>query len=82
MIRKSVYKAIDTERDYQDTKWGDPSGDGSRSIDEFALYISGYTNQLVHIASTTSDSEAKLDVMRKIAGLCVACFEQHGVYPR
>ena len=81
--RVAAYDAIDSERDYQDELWGDSvsggnPGDGERSVDEFALYIIGYANDLLQSASHFSDSEAKLNIIRKIGGLSVACMEQHG----
>lgn len=81
--REEVYHAIDTERYYQDTKWGetlsgDRPGNGERSVDEFALYIAGYTDDLVKNASHFGPDQDKLDIIRKIAGLCVAAMEQHG----
>lgn len=83
MTKEEVYKVIETERDYQDSKWGETAssgnlGQGNRTIDEFSLYVAGYANDLVQITSHSGDPNAKLDVMRKIAALCVACFEQHG----
>lgn len=87
MNRQDVYKVIDGERDYQDKKWGNTlsgnrPGNGERSVDEFALYITGYTKDLVDIASHFGDDQQKLDVIRKVAGLCVACMEQHGAPER
>lgn len=83
VTRAEVYAAIDSERDYQDGKWGTTlsggrPGAGERSVDEFALYITGYTNDLVHNASHFAKTQDKLDIIRKIAGLCVACMEQNG----
>lgn len=83
-MRSLAYHAIDTERDYQEWRWGRTrsggrQGEGQRSVDEFVAYIAGYTATLVQVAATSSNEEAKLEVMRKVAGLCVACFEQHGV---
>ena len=92
--RKEVYEAIDSERDYQEALWGDslsnertPDPDkgengGDRSLDEFTLYISGYTNDLVNLGSHYVGAEQQLDVVRKIAGLAVACMEQHGAPKR
>lgn len=85
--RARVYGAIDSERDYQDSKWGTTlsggrPGNGERSVDEFALYIAGYTNDLVQNASHFAKTPDKLDIIRKIAGLCVACMEQHGAPTR
>jgi hypothetical protein len=58
--REEVYKALDSERDYQDVRWGGTlscgrPGDGSRSVDEFTMYIAGYTADLVHYASHFAD---------------------------
>ena len=83
LARAAVYAAIDSERDYQDSRWGDTlsgdrPGDGSRTVDEFALYIQGYTSDLVQYASHFGPEEEKLNIIRKIAGLAVACMEQHG----
>lgn len=87
MERKKVYEIIDSERDYQDEIWNgtassrNPSfekGALDRTIDEFALYIKGYSDDLVRVASHSDNPFDKLDVVRKIAGLCVACMEKHG----
>ena len=81
--RDDVFRAINTERSYQDSRWGDSlsggrPGNGERSVDEFALYIIGYANDLLVNASHFGDQADKLDIIRKIAGLGVACMEQHG----
>jgi len=88
--RNEVYAAIDSERDYQDDVWGatlsgnrTPDTDkgqsgGDRTIDEFSLYIIGYANDLQHEASHFATTTEKLDIIRKISGLGVACMEQHG----
>jgi hypothetical protein len=86
MKREDVYRAIDSERDYQDSMWSDTAsdgepGEGERSRDEFALYIAAYTADLVQTCKNFNETE-KTEIMRKIAGLCVACMEQHGVNNR
>lgn len=85
--RQEVYQAIDSERDYQDKKWGSFSsmgrpGHGERTVDEFVLYIHGYTSKLVDIAVISNKPEEVLDFVRKVAGLCVHCMEQHGAPKR
>jgi hypothetical protein len=85
--REEIYKVLDGERDYQDEKWGDTAssnepGNGERTIDEFAAYIQGYTNDLIYQVSHFGDPKGKLDVMRKIGALVVACGEQHGLPAR
>jgi len=83
MERTDVYAAIDSERDYQDTMWGQSSeggrpGDGFRSVDAYAAYLQRYVNVLIEVVGTSDDDSKKLEVIRKIAGLCVVCMEQHG----
>jgi hypothetical protein len=79
--RSEVYAAIDSERIYQDHLWGDQMINPP-SIDAFACYVQGYTNQLVEKCSTSEDVDARLNFFRKVAGLCVACMEQHGAPSR
>lgn len=86
--RSDVYRAIDSERNYQDSRWGKTlSGDrpptelqpgGTRTVDEFALYIVGYAHKLLDNASTFAITKDKLNIIRKISALGVACMEQHG----
>jgi hypothetical protein len=83
VARDDVFAAINSERDYQDQKWGDTlsggrPGDGSRTVDEFSLYIIGYANDLLVHASHFGNEKEKLDIIRKIGGLSTACMEQHG----
>ncbi len=81
--RADVYRALDTERDYQSEKWdgryNQPAG--------YCLYMENYLEEARHIASRTDMSspaamQAFLDVMRKVTALGVACMEQHGAPER
>lgn len=72
--RDHVFAAISSERDYQASKWGEVN----HEVDAFASYIQEYTNQLMHIVGTSDDTSAKLDALRKVGALAVACMEQHG----
>ena len=78
--RATVYLAIDSEREYQDKRWLGPDRDhfADHTVDEFILYISGYTNDLVHLGSHVDQKEEKLNFIRKVGALCVAAMEQHG----
>ena len=86
--RQEAYAAIDSERAYQDMMWGDTlSGGrepgegqqgGDRSVDEFSCYIVGYAQKLLATACTSPVDREKLEIIRKIGGLAVACMEQHG----
>ena len=81
--REQVYGALDSERAYQDSRWGSTlsggvPGDGSRTLDEFILYIAGYADELKRIGATSPVPAEKLEFVRKVGGLCVAAMEQHG----
>lgn len=91
MKRENVYKAIDSEREHQNKVWDgtkssrQPSNSKNamdRTIDEFALYVVRYSNKLIEECGTSDNPETKLDVFRKIAALCVACGETHGMPER
>lgn len=78
-----VMSAISSERRYQDMRWGDTKssgrpGSGERSIDEFALYIFGYSEDAGVAVEDGRGTEAVMDIVRKVCGLCRACLEQHG----
>jgi|AntRauTorckE6833_2_1112554.scaffolds.fasta_scaffold00277_4 hypothetical protein len=82
--REEVYKALDSERDYQDVRWKENPGQPEtresldRSIDEFSTYIMAYAQQLQNVCASTDDPTVKLDFVRKVGGLSVACMEAHG----
>lgn len=78
--RTVVFDAIDSERNYQDVKYGNGSAGSSlnRTVDEFALYIEEYAVQLRSLAATSVDEWAKLIAVRKVGALAVACMEAHG----
>lgn len=85
--RAEVYRAIDTERDFQHNLWGRSAssggaGAGERTIDEFILYIHGYAQDLARIGSHEINRTNKLDFVRKVGALCIACMEQHGAPQR
>jgi hypothetical protein len=81
MKREQVYEAIDTERAFQDFKWG--------SIDEHPHEVGAWLtilHGLIHkaqIAWSESNGDVRaLQYIRKIAGVAVACSEQHGIKRR
>lgn len=73
--RTEVYEAIDSERDYQDAKWGVSR---QHEIASFLLYMSHHLHLAIAIASTTSDETKALDEIRKVTTLGVVAMEQHG----
>ncbi len=84
--RKEVYAAIDSERDYQDSKWpqdGSPGFPNPLSIGEQILLAEEYLAQ-ARLAWTREKRPEMmtLNIMRKVAGICVNCMEQHGAPSR
>jgi hypothetical protein len=83
MTREEVYKLIDGERAYQDSLWNPettPSG-GRHSPAEWLVHIQDYAQEAMHIGTRESDETAydkQLAIIRKIAGMAVACMEDHG----
>lgn len=81
MTRSDVQRAINTERIYQEHKWG--------VMEEHPQSVGGYlTLMRVHLAkaeaawaSADNDKEA-LECLRKVLAIGVACGEQHGLPPR
>lgn len=80
--RQNVYAAIDSERDYQDSKWpqdGSPGFPNPLSIGEQILLAEEYLHQARLAWTQEKRPEMKaLNIIRKVAGICVNCMEQHG----
>jgi len=79
--RAEVYRAIDTERDYQEFRWSDSTTHHNHSLTEWLVYIRDYTEEALHILSREADpvaTEKALPFLRKIAPLGVAGMEQLG----
>jgi hypothetical protein len=85
--REEVYKAIDSERNYQTTR-GEAAGTAPEtlrphSVEEFILYMQDYIREITTQLSRTwtldraAPPEA-LDTLRKITALGVTAMEQHG----
>lgn len=77
LSRAEVYLRIDSERAYQGTRWGDKI----HSVPEWLVYIRNYMNEAEGILSREADEVAvpkSLEIMRKLAGMCVCALEQHG----
>lgn len=78
--RMDVYRAINSEREYQDNLWPD-HGDTSNplTIGEFLLLIEEYASKARKEWVVESKPEDNtLEFMRKIAAIAVNCMEQHG----
>jgi hypothetical protein len=85
-LRSLVYKALDGERDYQDSRWNadTTSSAGQHEVAAFILYMEEYLARARELVSTLADNEANengesaLDFVRKVTALGVACMEQNG----
>ena len=80
--RAAVYHAIDTERTYQDKRWGGHDHDVRKSVGDFVVYMDYYMGLLKKALSTETDPGPALDQLRKVTALGVACMEVHGASRR
>jgi hypothetical protein len=87
MNRTEVYEALDTEREYQDLRWGGDEHNDKHEIESFLMYTEHYLDKAKRILCT-EDMTKKLhrkhtmDNIRKAAALLVCAMEQFGVDPR
>jgi hypothetical protein len=89
--RASIVGAVDGERAYQRAAWGrrEVGEDGRESFVEdrhevpaFILFLEHHLAMARSFAAGSSGDYMALDQLRKVAALCLACFEQHGVPSR
>ncbi len=81
--REDVYKAIDSERDYQQQCWNaaTTSTAGQHSVPEWLLYMRQYLDEAIAHVSHHAEpyaSEDVLETVRKVTAMGVSCMEQHG----
>lgn len=82
--REKVFNAINSEREYQSKKWGFRQDDGTfleahHTTEEYLLYMQSYMTKAIDEATMNPGDKKALEILRKIVGLGVACFEQNGV---
>ncbi len=78
MQRNEVYESIDSERHYQDKKWG--------NVQEHPHEVGGWLTLMRKLladaeaawASSNGDYQALVEI-RKVLAVGVACAEQHGL---
>jgi hypothetical protein len=96
--REEVYKAIDSELDYQASLWKDPDDNEAPNpltVGEFILLAEEYAAQARQVWRGESKQLAytdsgkcyytevqTLEFMRKIAGIAANCMTQHGAPQR
>ncbi len=79
ILRTTVYKLIDGERDYQDKLNADGQGRILTAGEELCLIQTYVDKARRTFAETFGDDEERptMDVIRKIAALCVRTMEHH-----
>ena len=87
MKREDVYKLIDGEREYQNSKWNPDTttSGGQHTPCDWLVYIQDYLTEAIHMASRNPDPQATTMVMnniRKITAMGVAAMEQNETPPR
>ena len=75
MERSEVYNLIDGERDYQDSISGDME---HKDIEAEIRMMEEYIKKTRETWDNHGDSTPALDMMRKVIGIGVRCFENHG----
>ena len=83
MGRDEVYVAIDSERQYQDKRWGivDDPNYASYEPSQFLIDIEMHLNKAKQ-ANYEIDKSGVMEELRKIAALAVKCGEVHGMSNR
>lgn len=72
--RDEVYKAIDSERTYQDNKWPNHS----HEVGAWITMLRSYVTKADEAWTNNIGDAAALEVIRKISGIAVRCMEEHG----
>lgn len=82
--REEVYKAIDGEREYQDSfiekdpsRFDDSLPD--HSTGDYIVMLTTYIREAQENWTRSGGDEKALHSIRKIAGIAVHCMEDHGV---
>lgn len=81
MERTKIYEAINSERDYQDQKWGTPK-EHPHEVGGYITLMRNLLNRAEKAWAESSSNDTALAELRKTVAVGVACFEQHGVSRR
>tara|TARA_R110002153_G_scaffold101181_3_gene237279 strand:+ start:49 stop:303 length:255 start_codon:yes stop_codon:yes gene_type:complete len=82
MNPQEVFEVINSERVYQDKQAKKWNHKGTPSVEGEILLMEEYLSKVRTVCSTTSDKTQVLDMMRKVVGVGIRCFENHGCPPR
>jgi hypothetical protein len=85
--RAEVYEAIDSERDYQDSRWNasTTTSKGLHSLTEWIAYVDDYLVEAKHLLARNARQKIYpevLPIIRKVAAMTVAAMEEHGAPKR
>lgn len=72
--RQEVYAAIDSERTYQQKKWGDHQ----HEVGAYLTMLREYVSKADRAWTDNVGDAAALEMVRKVAGIAVRCMEDHG----
>jgi hypothetical protein len=83
-IRETAYKAIDSERNYQDNRLGNSARtkvEDNRSLGDLILLADVYVEKakLAFAGAHPAGKTEALDQVRKVAALGVLIMEKHGI---
>ncbi len=81
MDRDKVYLAIDSEREFQDRKWGTIS-QHPHEVGGWITLMRKLLNDAEQAWSSSSGDHRALQEIRKVVAVGVACCEQHSVTTR
>lgn len=82
MNREKVYSVIDGERDYQDEQAAKWDHKGIPSVAAELLMMEEYMAKARTMWVNSTNDQAALDMLRKVVGIGVRCFENHSVPSR
>lgn len=78
--RQEVYAAIDSERDYQDSRWTEL--DEVNKVGDFLIYMRNYLDKAFQVHYAGTERENSLQFVRKVTALGVAAMEKFGAPQR
>ena len=77
MGRSEVYNHINSERQYQDSRWRNGKSDFEKDTSEWVTYIEHHLNKAKNKIYELDNDKALAEI-RKVAALAVRCLEIHG----
>ena len=81
MNRERVYDAIDSERRFQDERWGTVR-EHPHEVGSWILIMEKLLADAREAWAGSAGDIKALEEIRKVAAVAVACGEQHGLQPR